>query len=174
MDSTEEILKFKIYARTAFDSTGNIAFVANDSTLISQPANDFYIPLLLTKTCNIYEYVDTKKDDKIYTIERQDINPYFIEFSFFDTIKRIKVNNGEDLTQSMISNIKAEYEETKNMDYTAVTEWFNYIGRNIFAVKKEVDGTTLDDFESSISGTTRGKTEDVVSKAMSYPITINK
>lgn len=64
---------------------------------------DYYLPVLLTRNCEVFEYVDIKKDEKKYVIDRQNINPYFVELGFFDGISRIKTNNGDDLSQKMVS-----------------------------------------------------------------------
>jgi len=60
-----------------------------DHRVLDDNRKDFLIPILLTRTYGINEYVDVKKDNYQYIIERQDINPYYIEFGFFDTIKSI-------------------------------------------------------------------------------------
>ena len=76
---------------------------------------DNYISIMLTKTFEIYEYIDTKRDEKIFQIDRQFINPYYIGFNFFNSINRIKVNKSSDLTPSMIKYIRTQYGNTAHL-----------------------------------------------------------
>jgi len=78
--------------------------------------NAFYIDVLLTKTFEIIDYVDTKKNEKIYTIERQQINPYYINFGFFNTTNRIKANKGKDLNSDMINYLRKTYSQEYIVD----------------------------------------------------------
>lgn len=87
--------------------------------------NAFYIDVLLTKTFEIMDYVDTKKDEKIYSIERQQINPYYINFSFFNTTNRIKINNGNDLNSDMIKYLRTTYAQEYIVDSYRIL----YIGK---------------------------------------------
>jgi len=85
----------------------------------------FYIDVLLTKTFEVIDYVDTKKDEKIYTINRQEFNPYFIDFEFFSTLNRVKSNQGNDLTTDMINYLRQKYAA----EYIVDSYKISYIGR---------------------------------------------
>lgn len=143
---------------------------------------DTYINIFLTKTCEIFEYVDVKKDDKIYTVERQSINPYYIGFDFFNSVNRIKVNTDNDLSFEMINYLNSAYTESiasYSANTSPVITWFNEIGYNILAnditttidevtgLKKEENGLEkLEKISQTLSS--------VVSKSFYFPISINK
>jgi len=68
-----------------------VGFLSNDrSQLLLTPPNDFYITLDLYKTEEMSQYVDVQKDESVFTIERQEFNPFYIEFDFFNTILKLK------------------------------------------------------------------------------------
>lgn len=85
----------------------------------------FYVDVLLTKTFELMDYVDVKKDEKIYTINRQEFNPYFIDFGFFSTTNRVKINNGNDLNTDMINYLRQKYATESIVDSYQIL----YIGR---------------------------------------------
>jgi len=143
---------------------------------------DMYVNVLLTKTCEIFEYVDTKKDDRIYAIDRQLINPYYINFDFFNTVRRIKVNTSDDLTLQMKAHLQTAYTESI-MLYSASTDptttWFNEIGYNILVndiIITVDDVTGLKREENGLERLEKIKKTfySVVSKAFYFPIDINK
>jgi len=81
----------------------------NPRSQISRPPSTCgigWLPILLTRTYDHYEYVNTKRDDFIETIVRQEINPYFIEIDFFTTINRILPSKSQDLNDYMRDTIK--------------------------------------------------------------------
>lgn len=106
-----DIIKKQIYVNAIYDSggTGIYRFVHSDGELRNFPERDFYINVPLKRSSNIYEYVDTKKQENIYTIERQNINPQFIDQEFFKNVYRIKSTNGQSLTPKMIQKLRADY-----------------------------------------------------------------
>lgn len=54
------------------------------------PESDFYINIPLFKKIKLTdEYVDISVDPKKHTVQRQLINPYFIELGFFENIESI-------------------------------------------------------------------------------------
>lgn len=143
---------------------------------------DMYINVFLTKTCEIFEYVDVKKDEKIYSIDRQLINPYYIDFGFFDSIKRIKINTESDLSIKMVNHLATAYTESINA-YSAYSNstiaWFNDIGYNMLINDEtvKIDKVTgkktkengldkLEKLETSLKST--------ISKAYYFPIDVNK
>jgi hypothetical protein len=61
--------------------------VNENNTLGTLSNHDWYIDLILRKSMVLDGYVQINRDDFIYEIERQIINPYFYELGFFETIK---------------------------------------------------------------------------------------
>ena len=93
MNTNKEFVKNKIYIDSRKESG----------------VSAFYVDLLLTKSFEIFEYVDVKRDETVFTIERQNINPYYIGFDFFNSTSRIKINSSKDLTEGMIEYLRANY-----------------------------------------------------------------
>ena len=93
---------------------------------IGKPINvaDNYINIFLTRTTEVFEYVDVKRDERVYTIDRQMINPYFINFGFFNTINRIKVANKNQLSLEMIANLRKNYGKEIIIDTLSITDVF--------------------------------------------------
>ncbi len=78
---TREITLFRDFRNTTYD--------------------DFYIDVFLTKSFRkVDEYIDVEKDDLRTSIDRQLVNPYFIELAFFETIKSINVSGSTNTTVS--------------------------------------------------------------------------
>ena len=161
----------------------NKNFIKNKVLLKKSAPNktvgDYYINVFLTKTCEIFEYVDVKKDEKIFKVERQKINPYYIDFGFFNSVNRIKVNNYGDLSDVKINYLKKKYKESIDLYNQDVELWFNKIGYNILVntviitinketgeEKRESELDTLEKIESNSSS--------IVSKSYYFPISINK
>lgn len=56
-----------------------------------KPEFDFYINVPLYKTTNLIDdYVQISVDPSRFKVERQLINPYFIELGFFETVGEVK------------------------------------------------------------------------------------
>lgn len=66
--------------------------VNSNNTYGTLSDHDWYVDLILTKSITLDGYVQINRDDFIYEIERQIINPYFYELGFFETIKQIGYN----------------------------------------------------------------------------------
>lgn len=178
----DNIHKFKIPVRTSPtpDIQGGYGFVhknGKNRTLSPFPQNDFFLPVFITRTGNLMEYVDIAFDETEFVMQRQEINPYYIEFQFFDTIKRNKVNNGADLTTAMIAFIRSERPDISAsfpLDNTLTTwpftnglrYWFDNYGRYDFPWE---GGTTLDKIDKVAL-----VNENIISKAFFQNITINK
>jgi hypothetical protein len=176
MENADNKYTFDVYRNIRTDSgnTNNLGYgyfnPTDPENLSPVPVSDTWITVLLTRTYDIYEYVDTAKDDTIYTIKRQEVNPYFIEFSFFDDVERIKVTNGQDLTAGMISFIKTRRPDVATLTDTQIKEWFNLYGRNQLPWNKGTSTeTTLDDITLSVT-----VTSNVISKARYFDIKVNK
>lgn len=113
--SFENTDKLKIYVNTSPDSgsTFGYGFVwegTNNRHLESFPQNDFFVPVFITKTESLYEYVDITHDDTIFIMQRQEFNPFFIEFGFFDSISRNEPSSSADtITREIITSKAALY-----------------------------------------------------------------
>jgi len=175
----ENIYKFKIPVITSPspdmpEGYGFVHKVGKDRILSSFPQKDFYLPVFITRTANLLEYVDISYDDTIFTMQRQEVNPWFIEFSFFDTIKRNKVNKGSDLTLTMINYIKTvvfpNRPEVATLSDADLKIWFDNSGRYELPWNKglpnETDLDTLDRLKFLNS--------NIISKAFTVGIDINK
>ena len=133
------------------------------------PDYDFYIDVHLEKTYDIYEYVDTSKDERIQPIKRQEVNPYFINYGFFDTIERNHVNDGNGLTLDMIDFIRSVRLDVQNFSNEQVRQWYTNIGRFEFpwneGTANEVNIEDVDRSGVDVS--------NIVSKANAFDIDIN-
>lgn len=143
--------------------------------------NDIYINLFLFKSFEINDYVNIKKDESTYEIERQLINPFFIELDFFNDIKRIKINKNTDLTENMKSILLSSYTETiNNSIYNGnVENWFSDIGYNILIneTTSKIDPVTgKKTTENGIDKLEKSElhVDSITSKAYFFPISINK
>lgn len=172
--SFDNIHSFKIYAKVSPDSGSTLGYsFVHESPIRSLsplPEKDYFLPVFLTRTGNLMEYVDVTHDDTIFTMQRQEVNPWFIEFSFFDTIKRNKVNEGADLTNIMINFIRSVRPDVATLMDNDLKNWFDNIGRYEMPWNKgqsnEVNFDTLDTI-SLIN-------QNIISKANFYKIDINK
>jgi len=114
---------------------------------------DNFLTIMLSKTRVIDGYVDEKKDERIVKVERQQINPYFIELGFFDDISRIKVNKGADLTDRMIDYI------IEHIGYYEVLEEYN-----LGYMERQISQSTYPNVTGIIIGGTRPQTRPAASK----------
>lgn len=143
--------------------------------------SDLYINIFLTKSCEVFEYVDIKKDEKIYLIDRQLINPYYINFGFFGSVKRIKVNNSSELTPAMKNYLQSAYTESiEGAKYEGdIDKWFSDIGYNLLidntttiideATGKKIRTNEIDKLEEI-----EKDNNSIISKAYFFPISVNK
>lgn len=147
------------------NDTGSASNAVNQRVAGYNPQADFYFPVFLTKTHKIHEYVQIDRDDTIYKIERQEINPWYLEFAFFDTIKRNKINKGIDISgQTLFDYIRTLRPEISSLSNADVKSWFDSTG------KAELPwGTvTLDELDVFTPNN-----DSIVSKAKSRKIDIN-
>ena len=130
---------------------------------------DFVVPIFLKKRYDYYEYVDVKRDNTIVPINRQEVNPYFIEFSFFDSVERIGLQNGYQLTNSMVEFIRTRRSNLNGMTDQQVREWFDKYGFYELPWNKgEANETTLAEIE------TQGiLLNTITGRAQLFNITIN-
>lgn len=170
MEKIDNIQQHKIYVEAVLVAPDCWEFVHNDRTTQSKPEFDFNVPVFLKRTYEVYEYVDVAKEDTIEKIERQEFNPFFIEFGFFDTIERNKVNNGEDLTLAMLNFIRSRRQDVASLNNNDLKKWYDDIGKNEFPWNKGTSTeTTVNDIDevSFVAG-------DIVSKAKFFGIDINR
>lgn len=170
MEELDNIQQFKIYTESYLIAPDCWEFVYRDRTEHRFPEFDFFVPLFLTRTNEIFEFVQINKDETIQVIERQEINPFFIELSFFDTIEQNKVLRGSDLTVDMINYIKGVRAELAGFTNQEVVMWFDQIGVNELpwfkGTNNEVSADDIDKINVISS--------HIISKANYFNIDINK
>lgn len=170
MEKIDNIPQYQIYVDVEKVAPGCWDFIYDDGSRKRFPEFDFYLPLFLTKTYELHEYVQVNKDDRIQVIERQEFNPFFIEFGFFDSIERNKVNHGSELTSAMLDFIRLRREDVAALNDNDLRTWFDEIGINEFPWNKGTSNeTTIDDIDevSFVAG-------HIISKAKQFNIDINK
>lgn len=170
MEYIDNIQQFEIYVDVEKVENGRWDFIYDNGNRGSFPERDFYIPIFLTKTYELYEYVQVNKESDIIPIKRQEFNPFFIEFGFFDTIERNRVNKGEELTVAMLNFIRLKRPDVAILSDSELRQWFNDIGINEFPWNKGTNQeTTIDDIDevSFVAG-------HIVSKAKYFKIDVNK
>lgn len=125
-----EINRYELFAQTAPYSayTFGYGFVHSDREIKPWSEFDLVLPVFLKKTYDFTEYVDVKKDEEIIPISRQEINPFFIELSFFDDVERVGLQNGYQLTNSMVEFIKTRRSDLTGMSNQEIRAWFNDYG----------------------------------------------
>jgi len=133
------------------------------------PENSFYIDVFLEKSFDIYEYVDIQKDERIQKINRQEVNPFFINYGFFDTITKNHIITGEDLTFVAIDFIREVRPDKASLLDQEIRDWYTELGRFELPLNEgepdEVTLEILDRVSLDIS--------NIVSKANYFNIDIN-
>lgn len=150
--SEGELPKITLYVdvrpSTAF--TEGYVFVNESGGTSPIPFSDFWLNIPLYRTYQLLDYVDVSKDDRIQKIERQEINPFYLEYAFFDSIQRNKVNNGSELTEVMVNFILSKRADIQGMSSQQVREWYDYIGKNELPwTAPDGSKVTADDIETS-------------------------
>lgn len=145
--------KYHIYIHTIENSgfTKGYGIVQTTTrTIAENPEFDFWVPVTLFQSGSLYEYVDVRKDNTIEKIERQEINPFYLEYGFFDGIIRNRINNGEELTPAQQNFIRSVRPETAFLSSQDMVVWFNGTGKNQLPWTA-ADGTetTLGDIENA-------------------------
>ena len=173
MEKIDNIQQYEIYvdAIPMSGAPGSWNFAYNNGTKNhGVPEFDFYLPVFLEKTYEIYEYTDVQKDDTIEKIQRQEFNPFFIEFGFFDSIQRNRVNKGSELTTAMLNFIRLRRTDVATLSDNDLRDWYDDIGKNEFPWNKgTLQETTPDDIDevNFVSG-------HIVSKAEYFRIDVQK
>ena len=170
MDKIDNIPQYQIYVDVEKVAPGCWEFTLDDGRKSFFPEFDFQVPIFLTRTYDIYEYVQVNRDEEIVPIKRQEFNPFFIEFEFFDTIKRNRVNHGAELTAAMLDFIRIRRQDVSSLNDSELKKWFDDIGINEFPWNKgTVLETTIDDIDEVTF-----VEEHIVSKAKFFNIDVNK
>lgn len=171
MEDYKEIQKYEIYLNLVQDSgfTNGYGFLHSNNEIEFNPEFDFHIPIFIKKSYDIYEYVNITKDENVFDIERQLINPFFLEFSFFDTIKTNKTMYGNNLTSDMADFIKSKRTETSGFTYNQMVNWFDDIG--VHQLPWNIGGEFIGFDEIDKAGV---NVENIISKANFKNININK
>lgn len=171
MEKIDNIQKYSIYvnATKVSGTTDSWLFAYGDGSSQTIPENDFYLPVFLKRTYEIYEYINVSRDTEIIPIQRQEFNPFFIEFGFFDNIKRNRVNNGKELTLAMVNFIKIRRPDVANLNLNDMRKWFDDIGKNELPWNKGTSSeTTLNDIDE-----VNFVSSHIISKAKNFGIDIN-
>jgi hypothetical protein len=151
MKTSKKILRYELLAETRPSSafTQGFGFVKNDRTLSDIPERDFFITVPLFKKDVLHEYVDIQKDNTIQKVERQEVNPFFLEYKFFDDVTKNKVNNGSDLTLTMITLIRSVRPELNLLTNDEIVAWFDNIGKNELPWNTTSGNITIYDIETA-------------------------
>ena len=156
----------------------------SDGTIGDVNDNDFFINLPIYQTQRSIDYIDVQKEDNIYKIERQEFNPFYIEYDFFSTTKTVIMSRGEYLDSENIKYIRQvrpsidlkflinqnkEYNGTFYYGDEGIKAWYQAEGRLEFPWNETgVEVNEEDVALSSINANT------VYGKAQYFPIKINK
>ena len=141
----------------------------SDGTFHNYPENDFYINIPVYKSERVFEYIDLQREDAIHTVQRQEINPFFIEYEFFNSVTFSRINKGDDLDDNNISFIKSVVSEVANSSDSYVREWYDNAGKFKFPWNAGTPNeVTKDDLDKSSMNK-----DGIVSKSTVYPIDIN-
>jgi hypothetical protein len=172
LHSEGQLPKTVIYVdvRSTSAFTQGYAFVNGDGNISEVPFSDFWLNIPLFKTEELLDYVDVQKDKRIQAIERQEINPFYLEYKFFDDVIRNKVNNGSEFTDAMVNFILSKRSDIQGYTNEQVREWYDYIGKNELPwTAPDGSRVTVDDIESS-----QIILNSIVSKARLLKIDIHK
>lgn len=169
-DDIEKVQLFIDVRPTSQFDTGYGILNPNTRILESNPPSDFYININLNQTFEVFEYVDTQIDDTIQKIPRQEINPYFLEYAFFDNISRNQVNNGEDLSFAQMNFIRSVRFDVSFFSDEELRVWFDSRGKNELPwVSVLGTETTIYDIEKAQINLT-----NIISKAELLKIAVNR
>lgn len=129
----EQILKYNLFLDTRPSNlfpSGYGIYQASTGTLDINAESDFYINIPLYQTYELNDYVDVDIDKNIQSIERQEINPFYLEYVFFDDIIRNKVNNGSELSVIQLNYIRSVRFDVSFLNDQELRRWFDSQGKN--------------------------------------------
>lgn len=105
-----EILKYQLFVNKRKDG-----FIQPNGILSGQNTSDFYINIPLYLNYKTYdEYINIDRDKTTIVIQRQKINPFFIELGFFSSIKA----TGHSGNTNTYSEQEIIYEKSKDYQIT--------------------------------------------------------
>jgi len=82
-----------------------------DGTYSENNVNDFFITTMLTKDSKLVdEYVDISIDPTKETMDRQFVNPYFMELGFFETIDRIGLDTDSETREDSVKGKSKKFD----------------------------------------------------------------
>jgi len=173
MTQDTEILKYNLFldARPSSGFTAGYGiYQPSYGQLDIKPETDFFINLPLYQTHEIYEYVDVDIDETIEPIPRQEVNPYYLEYMFFDDVVRNKINNGAELSSTQLNYIRTVRFDVSFLNDQELTAWFDAQGKN------ELPWTTLLGETVTIYDIEKAQLNliNIVGKAEFLNITINR
>lgn len=128
-----DILKYELFLDARLSSgftSGYGIYQPTYGTLDAKPEKDFFINVPLHQTHEIYEYVDVDIDKTIEPIQRQEINPFYLEYMFFDDIARNKINNGAELSNTQLNYIRSVRFDVSFFNDQQLRTWFDAQGKN--------------------------------------------
>jgi len=168
----EEPNIYRLYINTQPTTglTKGYGIIHSDRNLYEIPEKDFFVQFPMMRTEKVLDYVDVVIDENIQKIERQEVNPFFMELGFFDNVNQIHINKGSDLTSGVIDYIRSLRPDVSNFSNLEVKAWFDSQGKNSLPWTL-VDGSTIkiDDLDLS-----QLNLANATSKADDLDITINK
>jgi len=170
MEKDTERYKIFINTQPTDEFEKGYGIIHSNRSVSEIPENDFFVQFSMNRTEKIIDYVDTDVDDKIKKIERQEINPFYVEFGFFDNVDKIHINKGSDLSATLINYIRLIRPELRIMSNQEVRLWFNLKGKSTLPwTLKKGNKVTIDDLD-----VIQTNLSNVTSKAKALNITINK
>jgi len=171
MDNNIEKITLFIDAITSSTSSTGYLIRQSNRTWGEFPESDFYVPLVLDKREEVIDYASVSRQQGFDIIDRQNFNPFFIEYDFFTTIQRNKIINSTNLSIAQIAFIRESRPDVNNDFPTddGVRNWFDEFGLNELpwnpGTSNEVTLNTLEEVTINL--------QNIVSKASIYPIDIN-
>lgn len=168
----EENKIYRLYINTYPTSgyTKGYGIINSDRTVSENPENDFYVQFSLHNNRKVIDYINVTVDDTIIPLQRQEVNPYYLEFGFFENINQLHINRGSDLTQDVINYIRGVRAELTNFTNDEVRIWYDAQGKNELPWNLPNGETiTIDDLDK-----VQLNLANATSKANDLNITINK
>jgi hypothetical protein len=156
----------------------------SDGVIGDMNDSDFFINIPIYQTQRSIDYVDTQVEDNVYEITRQEFNPYYIEYGFFDTTETILMSRGEyldnenvDYIRQVRPSIDADFPPNENKLFNGVyyygdegiKAWYQAIGRLQFPWNET--GVEVNEEDVALSSINQ---KTIYGKAQYFPIQINK
>jgi hypothetical protein len=95
----EKNFKIKLYIDSRPDG-----IVQPDGTYGTQNHKDFYLNVKLNREFKLFDdYIDVELDPLRISMQRQLINPSFIEFGFFESIRSTGISGKTNNTNTLVS-----------------------------------------------------------------------